>query len=365
MNRSRSPHRRDSRQHSHRSRSPHRSHKHESSSRRSRSPNHHRPSDRRRSPSPPSARRRSGGHSGRRSSNRSDSSDGSRERERRHSFDDRSSRSARDRNASPDRSGRSGHYDRRNSGSDSRAGDRTSSSTDVGRSRQSRWESEPVAPAPPPSTASSAVLQPRAPSPIAEKPSQTMPTVAPADSSDALKLQFAAPAVPLQPAQMTRIYVGNVYRELSEDEIQTVFEAFGPIRSCKFIPNPENGVGKHKGFGFIDYVDPAAAASAVQAMNGFTLAVRALVTTSPFHLQRRLLSHIATTCQPYIYSPQGRAVKVGWAHSASLSASSSVDLQHVAAMCDALHSARQALQTHAFFRAAAAAAALVNKQNGL
>jgi RNA recognition motif-containing protein len=73
---------------------------------------------------------------------------------------------------------------------------------------------------------------------------------------------------------MTRIYVGNVYRELSEPEIQTVFEAFGPIRSCKFIPNPENGVGKHKGFGFIEYVDPAAAASAVQAMNGFTLAVR-------------------------------------------------------------------------------------------
>ncbi len=72
---------------------------------------------------------------------------------------------------------------------------------------------------------------------------------------------------------MTRIYVGNVYRELSEAEIQTVFEAFGPVRSCKFIANPENGVGKHKGFGFIEYVDPAAAASAVQAMNGFTLAV--------------------------------------------------------------------------------------------
>jgi hypothetical protein len=346
MNRSRSPQRRDARPHSHRSRSPHRSHKHESSSRRSRSPNHHRPSDRRRSPSPASARRRSGGHSGRRSSNRSDSSDGSRERERRH-VDDRSSRSARDRNASPDRSGRSGHYDRRNSGSDSRAGDRTSSSADVGRSRQSRWESEPVAaPAPPPSTVSSLVLQPHVPSPIAEKPSQTVPTVASADSSDALKLQFAAPAVPLQPVQMTRIYVGNVYRELSEDEIQTVFEAFGPIRSCKFIPNPENGVGKHKGFGFIDYVDPAAAASAVQAMNGFTLAVRALATTPPpppppppavltpplYLIMHQLPNH-------YIYSPQGRAVKVGWAHSASLSASSSVDLQHVAAMCDALHSA--------------------------
>ena len=43
-----------------------------------------------------------------------------------------------------------------------------------------------------------------------------------------------------------------------------------------------------KGFGFIDYVDPAAAASAVQAMNGFTLAVRYLTTTIHLHLHLHL-----------------------------------------------------------------------------
>jgi poly(U)-binding-splicing factor PUF60 len=82
------------------------------------------------------------------------------------------------------------------------------------------------------------------------------PPSAAADPSDALKKLAAMQPAPLQPAQMTRIYVGNVYRELSEAEIQTVFEAFGPVRSCKFIPNPENGVGKHKGFGFIEYYTP-------------------------------------------------------------------------------------------------------------
>ncbi len=122
-----------------------------------------------------------------------------------------------------------------------------------------------------------------APPPPPEKAPQAAPLFAAAaaetsDVADAgrafvLNTQPITAFASLPPAQMTRIYVGNVYRELSEAEIQTVFEAFGPVRSCKFIANPENGVGKHKGFGFIEYVDPAAAASAVQAMNGFTLAV--------------------------------------------------------------------------------------------
>jgi RNA recognition motif-containing protein len=103
---------------------------------------------------------------------------------------------------------------------------------------------------------------PPPPPPPSEKQSQSSAAAAAPDASDAPRVPVMFTPVPLQPAQMTRIYVGNVYRELSEAEIQTVFEAFGPVRSCKFIPNPENGVGKHKGFGFIEYVDPAAAAAA-------------------------------------------------------------------------------------------------------
>jgi hypothetical protein len=159
--------------------------------------------------------------------------------------------------------------------------------------------------APPPTAplllaAEPAVLPPHVPPPPLVKATPAAPAPAAADTSDAHKLplaaplQPAAPSAPLQPAQMTRIYVGNVYRELSEPEIQTVFEAFGPVRSCKFIPNPENGVGKHKGFGFIEYVDPAAAASAVQAMNGFTLAV----TPPPPATAQRFPLHFAPSSKP-------------------------------------------------------------------
>jgi hypothetical protein len=194
--------------------------------------------------------------------------------------DEKRSGSSRNRDGSPARSSRASNYERRDIGSDSRAADRASGSGG-GRQRQSRWESEPVVelPVPPPALNIPAALpavappQVQAPLQLPEVTPRPAPPPAAAEASDALKKLAAMQPAPLPPAQMTRIYVGNVYRELSEAEIQTVFEAFGPVRSCKFIPNPENGVGKHKGFGFIEYVDPAAAQSAVQAMNGFTLAV--------------------------------------------------------------------------------------------
>lgn len=274
MNRSPSPNRGSSRRQSQPSRSPQRSRKTDSGSRRSGSPLREKSSDRRRSRSPRDKRRSSDAPSDRRRAHRSDSSDDSRERGRssRHSSDN-FGRSGGTRYSSPTRSSKSSHYDRRGDAAESR-GEVSS------RSRQSRWESEPVdapthAPAPVPAAAVGWGLPQAVALPLEKLPQPTVPVAASAVAAvcDTVQAPVAFTPVPLQPAQMTRIYVGNVYRELSEPEIQTVFEAFGPVRSCKFIPNPENGVGKHKGFGFIEYVDPAAAASAVQAMNGFTLAV--------------------------------------------------------------------------------------------
>lgn len=46
-----------------------------------------------------------------------------------------------------------------------------------------------------------------------------------------------------------RIYVASVHPDLSDDDIKSVFEAFGRIKSCTLARDPTTG--KHKGYGFI------------------------------------------------------------------------------------------------------------------
>ncbi|XP_004636608.1 poly(U)-binding-splicing factor PUF60 [Octodon degus] len=49
-----------------------------------------------------------------------------------------------------------------------------------------------------------------------------------------------------------RIYVASVHQDLSDDDIKSVFEAFGKIKSCTLARDPTTG--KHKGYGFISTV---------------------------------------------------------------------------------------------------------------
>ena len=46
-----------------------------------------------------------------------------------------------------------------------------------------------------------------------------------------------------------RIYVASVHPDLSDDDIKSVFEAFGRIKSCTLARDPTTG--RHRGFGFI------------------------------------------------------------------------------------------------------------------
>lgn len=46
-----------------------------------------------------------------------------------------------------------------------------------------------------------------------------------------------------------RIYVASVHPDLSDDDIKSVFEAFGRIKSCLLAREPTTG--RHKGYGFI------------------------------------------------------------------------------------------------------------------
>ncbi|KAK9971865.1 hypothetical protein ABG768_025208 [Culter alburnus] len=66
-----------------------------------------------------------------------------------------------------------------------------------------------------------------------------------------------------------RIYVASIHPDLSDEDIKSVFEAFGKIKSCMLAREPTTG--KHKGYGFIEYEKPQSALDAVSSMNLFDL----------------------------------------------------------------------------------------------
>ncbi|XP_077956232.1 poly(U)-binding-splicing factor PUF60a isoform X2 [Gasterosteus aculeatus] len=66
-----------------------------------------------------------------------------------------------------------------------------------------------------------------------------------------------------------RIYVASVHPDLSHDDIKSVFEAFGRIKSCTLVREPVSG--RHKGFGFVEYDRAQSALDAVSSMNLFDL----------------------------------------------------------------------------------------------
>ncbi|XP_055057830.1 poly(U)-binding-splicing factor PUF60a isoform X8 [Paramisgurnus dabryanus] len=66
-----------------------------------------------------------------------------------------------------------------------------------------------------------------------------------------------------------RIYVASVHPDLSDDDIKSVFEAFGRIKSCMLARDPTTG--KHKGYGFIEYDKAQSSQDAVSSMNLFDL----------------------------------------------------------------------------------------------
>jgi RNA recognition motif-containing protein len=62
------------------------------------------------------------------------------------------------------------------------------------------------------------------------------------------------------------IFVGNLSREISGDDLRQAFEAFGKVTSAKIIKDMFSG--ESKGFGFIEMPVNAEAQAAISGMNG-------------------------------------------------------------------------------------------------
>ncbi|XP_023289261.1 poly(U)-binding-splicing factor half pint isoform X4 [Orussus abietinus] len=66
-----------------------------------------------------------------------------------------------------------------------------------------------------------------------------------------------------------RIYIASIHQDLTEDDIKSVFEAFGPITYCKLAQG--SSPHRHKGYGFIEYETMQSALEAITSMNLFDL----------------------------------------------------------------------------------------------
>lgn len=70
------------------------------------------------------------------------------------------------------------------------------------------------------------------------------------------------------------IYVGNLSREVSEEELRQKFEAFGQITSINIIKDRYSG--ESRGFAFVEMATKAEAQAAINELNGTSLGDRTL-----------------------------------------------------------------------------------------
>jgi RNA recognition motif-containing protein len=70
------------------------------------------------------------------------------------------------------------------------------------------------------------------------------------------------------------IYVGNLSREVSEDELRKAFEAFGQVTSVNIIKDRYSG--ESRGFGFVEMTTKTEAQAAINGLNGTSMKERTL-----------------------------------------------------------------------------------------
>jgi cold-inducible RNA-binding protein len=70
------------------------------------------------------------------------------------------------------------------------------------------------------------------------------------------------------------IYVGNISREATEDELRQAFEAFGKVDTVTILK--DKFTGEARGFGFIEMPVKAEADAAISNLNGKDFKGRAL-----------------------------------------------------------------------------------------
>ena len=71
----------------------------------------------------------------------------------------------------------------------------------------------------------------------------------------------------------TKLYVGNLAYSVEANDLQTVFEAHGPLTEAKVVKDHDN---RSKGFGFVTFENTEDANAALEKLNGTELQGRQL-----------------------------------------------------------------------------------------
>ena len=72
----------------------------------------------------------------------------------------------------------------------------------------------------------------------------------------------------------TKIYVGNLSYDTTEDDLRTLFAQAGTVSSVALIKDRDTG--QSKGFAFVEMSNQSEAEKAIQTFNGYTLSNRPL-----------------------------------------------------------------------------------------
>jgi cold-inducible RNA-binding protein len=72
----------------------------------------------------------------------------------------------------------------------------------------------------------------------------------------------------------TKIYVGNLPYNTTEDDLRTLFAQAGTVSSVTLIKDRDTG--QSKGFAFVEMSNQSEAEKAIQTFNGYTLSNRPL-----------------------------------------------------------------------------------------
>jgi RNA recognition motif-containing protein len=74
---------------------------------------------------------------------------------------------------------------------------------------------------------------------------------------------------------MTNIYVGNLDFSASEDELQTLFAAYGVVKTVTAVT--DRGTRQPRGFAFVEMTNAGEARTAIRTLNGSVHGGRALI----------------------------------------------------------------------------------------
>jgi RNA-binding protein 39 len=75
----------------------------------------------------------------------------------------------------------------------------------------------------------------------------------------------------------TRLYVGGLHPNITDDMLRGIFEAFGKLQMLSLIK--EQDTGRSKGYGFVTFYEADDAKMAMEQMNGFEIAGRPIKVT--------------------------------------------------------------------------------------